>query len=70
MTFLPVDDDDAHKARSVVERLAAEEGLDVLGWRVVPTEPDGLGKTALGAMPRIEQVFVAPTDEPDDSSTP
>ncbi len=67
LTFLPVDDDDALKARSVVERLAAEEGLDVLGWRVVPTEPDGLGKTALGAMPRIEQVFVAPTpaDGPD-----
>ncbi len=67
LTFLPVDDDDAHKARSVVERLAAEEGLGVLGWRVVPTEPDGLGKTALGAMPRIEQVFVAPTDIPPDS---
>ncbi len=47
----------------MVEQLAAEEGLDVLGWRVVPTEPDGLGKTALGAMPRIEQVFVAPTGD-------
>ena len=61
LTFLPVDADDAHKARTMVEQLAAEEGLGVLGWRVVPTEPDGLGKTALGAMPRIEQVFVAPT---------
>ena len=63
LTFLPVDADDAHKARTMVEQLAAEEGLEVLGWRVVPTEPDGLGKTALGAMPRIEQVFVAPTGD-------
>ncbi len=61
LTFLPVDDDDAHKARTMVEQLAVEEGLAVLGWRVVPIEPSGLGKTALGAMPRIEQVFVAPT---------
>ena len=58
--FLPTDPDDAAKARTVVEQTAAEEGLAVLGWRVVPTEPEGLGKTALGAMPLIEQVFVAP----------
>ena len=61
LAFLPVDEDDALKARATVEQLAGEEGLAVLGWRVVPTEPDGLGKTAVGAMPRIEQVFLAPT---------
>ena len=60
LAFLPNDGDDAHKARRVVDEMAAEEGLVVLGWRVVPTEPDGLGKTALSAMPLIEQVFVAP----------
>ncbi len=60
LAFLPTDPDDALKARTVVEQTAAGEGLSVLGWRTVPTEPDGLGKTALGAMPRIEQVFVAP----------
>ena len=32
----------------MVEQIAAEEGLAVLGWRDVPTEPEGLGKTALG----------------------
>ncbi len=60
LVFLPTDADDAHKARRVVGEMAAEEGLDVLGWRVVPTEPEGLGKTARGAMPLIEQVFLAP----------
>jgi glutamate synthase (NADPH) large chain len=60
LAFLPLDEDDAHKARSRVELLAGEEGLSVLGWRQVPTEPEGLGTTALGAMPAIEQVFLAP----------
>ena len=60
LAFLPTDPDDALKARTVLEQLAGEEGLAVLGWRVLPTEPEGLGKTALAAMPRIEQVFVAP----------
>ncbi len=60
LVFLPTDADDAHKARSTAEQLAGEEGLSVLGWRVVPIQPEGLGKTALGAMPRIEQLFVAP----------
>src|SRR3984885_16042342 len=63
LAFLPTDPDDAAKARTVVEQTAAEEGLTVLGWRVVPTEPEGLGKTARGAMPVIEQVFVTPALE-------
>ena len=62
LAFLPTDPDDALKARTVVEQLAGEEGLVVLGWRVLPVEPEGLGKTALGAMPAIEQLFVAPAD--------
>ncbi|HVA08219.1 MAG TPA: glutamate synthase large subunit [Acidimicrobiales bacterium] len=60
LTFLPRDADDAAKARHTVEHLAAEEGLVVLGWRVVPIQPEGVGETALSAMPVIEQLFVAP----------
>ena len=51
MVFLPTDEDDADKAKRTVETLAAEEGLRVLGWRVVPIQTDGVGRTALGAMP-------------------
>ncbi|HEX3334326.1 MAG TPA: glutamate synthase central domain-containing protein, partial [Acidimicrobiales bacterium] len=61
LAFLPTDPEEASKARAVVEHTAAEEGLTVVAWRVVPTRPEGLGQTALGAMPRIEQVFVAPS---------
>jgi glutamate synthase (NADPH) large chain len=69
LAFLPVDPDDAHKARSVVEQLAGEERLSVLGWRPLPVESEGLGKTALGAMPRIEQLFVAPAGAVVDTMT-
>ena len=56
---MPTDVDDAAKAKKVVEALAAEEGLTVLGWRPVPVRPEGLGETALSAMPAMEQLFVA-----------
>ena len=60
LAFLPTDRDDAAKARAMVEQTAGEEGFRVLGWRVVPTETESLGGIALGAMPQIEQIFVAP----------
>ncbi len=59
LVFLPVDDEDAAKARTRIEEIADEEGLAVAGWRVVPTEPDLLGRTSHACMPRFEQVFVA-----------
>ena len=61
LVFLPTDGDDAAKARTVVEHTAAEEGLKVLGWRTVPTDDSDLGLIAKSAMPRIEQLFVAPS---------
>jgi glutamate synthase (NADPH) large chain len=60
--FLPMDRDDARKARSEFEGLAAEEGIQVLGWREVPSCDRTLGESAKRAQPRIEQVFVAPDD--------
>ncbi|MEY4060682.1 MAG: hypothetical protein RIQ31_344 [Actinomycetota bacterium] len=42
--------------------LAAEEGLSVLGWRDVPTNPAVLGDLAREAMPVIRQVFVSAED--------
>ena len=33
-------------------------GLDVIGWREVPTQPDCLGPIALAAEPAIRQVFI------------
>ena len=39
-----------------------EEGLEVLAWRVVPTNPDGLGLQALAAMPGFKTLVVASPD--------
>ncbi len=59
--FLPQDSAARAAAREHVEAIADEEGLTVLGWREVPTDPGGaeVGATALGCMPHMEQLFVA-----------
>src|SRR5690348_12474143 len=46
IAFLPAEADDAAKAVARIEELAAEEQLDVVGWRDIPTTPDLLGATA------------------------
>jgi len=58
--FLPLPDADADRARGAVERIAAEEDLEVLAWRELPTDPDGagIGPTARAVMPRFRQLFV------------
>jgi glutamate synthase (NADPH/NADH) large chain len=48
----------AEKDKKSFAALAIEEGLQVLGWRVVPVRPEVLGEQARAAMPLIEQVFV------------
>src|SRR3954471_23650931 len=57
--FLPGGDDEVTKTRRRIEEIAAEEGLTVLGWRDVPTDPTLLGATAVSVMPTFSQVFVA-----------
>ena len=44
---------------SAFANIAAEEKLEVLGWREVPTQPEVLGDLARNAMPTIKQVFVS-----------
>ncbi|HWB35079.1 MAG TPA: glutamate synthase subunit alpha, partial [Rugosimonospora sp.] len=62
LVFLPDDDERAGKAVAVLDKYAIVEGATVLGWRDVPTDPEGLGSSALAAMPRIRQVFLAAAD--------
>jgi len=59
--FLPRDPAARAEARARVEAIAADEGLTVLGWRPLPVDPDGagIGATARGCMPAMEQLFVA-----------
>src|SRR4051812_49192513 len=57
--FIPGDEEQVEKTRHRIEEIAAEEGLTVLGWREVPTDPSSLGQTALATMPAFRQLFVA-----------
>jgi len=60
--FLPTDDEARAELKGVVEDTFAEEGLDVLAWRTVPTDNADLGATALESEPEVLQVFVESTD--------
>ena len=66
MIFLPQDKEAAQLAKATVEQVALQENLTVLGWRVVPVQPDLLGVQARENQPQIEQVFVASIDKSGD----
>ncbi|MER0243355.1 glutamate synthase large subunit [Streptomyces sp. HSW2009] len=59
IAFLPADGAEAATAVTHIEAIAAEEGLTVLGWRVVPVAPELLGSAARATMPAFSQLFVA-----------
>jgi len=42
-------------------KVAESLGHTILGWRSVPTDNAGLGKSALQTEPVIEQVFLTPS---------
>ncbi|GAB2973650.1 glutamate synthase large subunit [Amycolatopsis acidiphila] len=61
IAFLPAEAEQRVKAISLIERLAEEESLDVLGWREVPHDADAadIGPTARSVMPQFAMLFVA-----------
>ncbi|XP_074320575.1 ferredoxin-dependent glutamate synthase, chloroplastic [Silene latifolia] len=58
MVFLPKDDALAEEAKKVVLDIFAQEGIEVLGWRSVPTTVSVVGRNAKETMPNIQQLFV------------
>jgi glutamate synthase (NADPH/NADH) large chain len=61
IAFLPADADERARAVELIERIAAEENLEVLGWRDVPVDPDAadVGPTARSVMPHFAMLVVA-----------
>jgi glutamate synthase (NADPH/NADH) large chain len=59
IAFLPKDQAAQSAACELVEAVAAEEGMVVLGWRELPTSDAGIGPTARGVMPAFRQLFLA-----------
>src|SRR5579872_3811252 len=58
MMFLPVEPQQRLLCEGIVERIAREEGLSVLGWRDTPLNVDAIGRTARATQPYIEQIFL------------
>src|SRR5258705_9375239 len=59
IAFLPQSSKDAATACEAVEKIVEAEGLEVLGWRQVPTDESSLGALARDAMPTFRQLFIA-----------
>ncbi|QCX27210.1 glutamate synthase large subunit [Nocardioides jishulii] len=57
--FIPGDAAAVADTRQAIEKIAVEEGLEVLGWRDVPVNPEVLGATARSVMPTFIQLFVS-----------
>jgi glutamate synthase (NADPH/NADH) large chain len=58
MVFLPVDRQDRLLCEGVIENIAGEEGLTVLGWRDTPINGNMIGRLARNSQPYIEQIFI------------
>ena len=58
IAFLPQSSRDAAAACAALEKIVEAEGLELLGWRDVPTDDSSLGALARDAMPTFRQPFI------------
>lgn len=63
MVFLPRDDAQCEAAKTVINNIFKQEGLEVIGWRPVPVDTAVVGYYARETMPNIEQVFARVINE-------
>ncbi|GAB6052628.1 glutamate synthase large subunit [Magnetospira thiophila] len=59
MIFLPKEESSRATCIARIEKIVAEEGQTVLGWRDVPTDNSGLGESVVKVEPAIRQLFIA-----------
>ncbi len=62
MVFFPKNKNLMSQCRVLFNDYIDELGFELLGYRKVPTDSEGLGASALSVEPRIEQVFVRPKE--------
>ncbi len=58
VVFLPKDPNASIESMSIIENVVDEIGLEVLGWRKVPTQNATLGETVKSIEPDIHHVFI------------
>ena len=56
--FFPQNELKRNQAKKMFEIIVEKEGLELLGWRTVPTVPEVLGHKARECMPYIMQAFI------------
>ena len=59
IAFLDRDIAASGQQEQAIAKIVEEEGLEVLAWRVVPTDPNGLGLQALASMPSFKTLVFA-----------
>ncbi|GMV39831.1 MAG: glutamate synthase [Myxococcales bacterium] len=65
MLFVPLETGERAQATALVERIVAEEGLTLLGWREVPTDETQCGDLARASLPAVRQILVTADDDQD-----
>ncbi|GAA0793796.1 glutamate synthase large subunit [Marinobacterium sediminicola] len=65
MVFLSREPALAEQARNELNSALEAQGLEVAGWREVPTDQSCLGPIAKDTLPQIEQVFINPNGKSD-----
>ena len=63
IVFLPKDESEYKEAKEKINSVAKLEGITILGWRDVPTNPNEIGQTAQRVMPRFEMIFIQPANK-------
>lgn len=62
LVFFMKDKDQREICRNHFERIVADEGQHLLGWRELPVNRDVLGPVAASNEPHIEQIFIQRSD--------
>lgn len=62
MVFFPQDQKERKDSKEIFERIIAEEGQSVLGWRRVPINSSFVGNDARKTKPKISQVIILPSE--------
>ncbi|HJV35306.1 MAG TPA: glutamate synthase large subunit, partial [Geomonas sp.] len=57
MLFTSADPTERSAAKHIFQRIIAEEKVEVIGWRDVPTDNSSLGDTAKAGEPLVKQIF-------------
>lgn len=66
VVLFPQDDNQRAEAREILERKVAHVGLEIIGYRIMPTDNSMLGSAPLETEPVFEQVFIKGAESPEE----